>query len=158
MRLFISIAVAMLALSGFAPLATANSSWRMVSRPSLEVRPSGEEVDASMRASCAFEGMVILRIGAESHLGSGRGEPVSVTIDSGGKSAKLRGVSRLSPDSEMTGGSELVTEVPLNDPSLEILFGGKPVTMITQDQKKHQLLDADTRGTGKKFLKQCDGA
>lgn len=151
-------AIAITALFGFVPAVMAKSSWHTVSRPSLEVRPSGEEVDASMRASCAFQGIMILRIGAEDHVGGGKGEPVSVTIESGGKSARLHGVSRLSPDSEMTGGIELVTEVSLKDPALEILFGGKPVILITPDQKKHQLLDADNGGVGKRFLKQCDGA
>lgn len=158
MHSFVRIAIVIVSLFGVVSPTIAKSSWHMINRPSLEVRPSGEEVDASMRASCIFSGLILLRIGAENHLGEGKGEGVSVTIESGGKSAKLRGISRFSPESEMTGGRELVTEVPLNDPVLEILFSGKLVTMITQDQKKHQLLDVDNGGVGKKFLKQCAGA
>lgn len=155
MRTFPGIAITVAAFLGAVPPVSAKSSWSTASHPSLDVRPSGEDVDALIRASCAFDGLMILRVGAEFQVGQGKGEPVSVTIESGGKSSKLQGVSRWSPDSEMTGGTELVTELPLHDPALDILFSGKPVTMITQDQKKHQLLDADRGGVGKKFLKQC---
>lgn len=155
MQASLGIAVAIAALLGISSPVSAKSSWAIQSRPSLDVRPSGEDVDAFLRASCAFDGLMLLRIGAEYQVGNGKGEPVSVTIESSGKSSKLRGVSRWSPDSEMTGGTELVTELPLNDPVLEILFSGKPVTMITHDQKQHQLLDTDSGGVGKKFLKQC---
>jgi hypothetical protein len=55
----------------------------------------------------------------------------------------------------MTGGTELVTELPLGDPVLEILFGSKPATIITPDQKKHPLADGDSLAAGKRVLKQC---
>ncbi len=146
--------VALLLVAAAAP-AHAKMSWRTFNRPSLEIRPGEEESDATVRASCAFAGLIILRLGGQYNVGEGKGEQVSVTIESGGKSSKIRGVSRYSPDSEMTGGTELVTEMPLEDPALDILFGSKPATIVTPDQKRHPLADGDSAGAGKKFLKQC---
>jgi hypothetical protein len=155
-----TIARAVLALAALAATAApafAKITWGGKARPYLEARPSAEDSDATVRASCAFDGLLSLRLGADIGVGDGKGEAVSVKIESGGKSAKVQGLSRFSPDSEMTGGTELATDLPLNDPAIEILFSGKPVTLITADQKKHPLVDADGAGATKKFLKQCQG-
>ncbi|WP_442753732.1 hypothetical protein ACNHKD_12070 [Methylocystis sp. JAN1] len=144
-------------LAACASPAFGKTTWAGKPRPYLEARPSADEADATVRASCAFDGVLTLRLGADIGVGEGKGEPVSVKIESGGKSVKVQGVSRNSPDSEMTGGTELATDLPLNDPAVEILFSGKAVTLVTPDQKKHPLVDADAAGAAKKFLKQCRG-
>lgn len=134
--------------------ALAKTTWSVVTMPFLEARPSESETDADLRASC-FDGLVSVRIGGTIGVGKGNGEAVSVKIESEGKSAKVQGVSRASPDVEMTGGTELVTDLPLNSPAVDILFSGKAVSIVTPDQKKHPLLDADASGAGKKFRKKC---
>lgn len=135
--------------------AYAKMSWRSASRPYVEVRSGEEESDAVLRASCGFERLITIRLGAEHRIGEGKGETVTVTIESDGKSAKLRGISKNSPDSEMTGGIELLTEIALEDPAVDILFSGKPVTITMPNQKRDRLLDADAGRIGRKFLKQC---
>ncbi len=151
-RSVLILAAAILAASP----ALAKTTWSVVSRPFLEARPAEEESDADLRATC-FDGLVTVRIGGTIGVGKGNGEAVSVKIEGDGKSAKVQGVSRTSPDVEMTGGTELVTDLPLNSPAVEILFSGKAVKIVTPDQKTHTLFDADSSGAAKKFLKQCKG-
>lgn len=152
---FILAGVAALAL----PLspAVAKTTWGGKPRPYLEARPTEEESDAAVRAACVFDGLISLRLGAVYGVGKGNGEPVSVKVESDGKSVKVQGLSRKSPDIEMTGGTELAAELPLDDAAIDVLFGGKAVSIVTPDGKKHPLVDADASGAAKKFLKQCRG-
>ena len=80
---YANTALVTLLLVAVAPPALAKMSWRIVNRPSLEIRPSEEESDTTVRASCAFECLIVLRLGAQYHVGEGKGELVSVTIESG---------------------------------------------------------------------------
>jgi hypothetical protein len=137
--------------------ALAKTLWGGKPRPYLEARPTEEESDAAVRAACMFDGLISLRLGAVYGVGKGNGEPVSVRIESDGKSARVQGLSRKSPDIEMTGGTELATELPLDDAAIGVLFSGKAVSIVTPDQKKHPLVDADASGTAKKFLDRCRG-
>jgi hypothetical protein len=139
-----------------APVAAADAKtvWSVENKPFLEARSSEPESDADLRATC-FDGLVTIRIGGSIGVGKGGGEPVSVKIESEGKSARVQGVSMNTPDSEMTGGSELVTDLRLESPAAEILFSGKAVKIVASDHKTHTLFDADQAGTVKKFLKQC---
>ncbi|WP_424362346.1 hypothetical protein [Methylocystis parvus] len=157
MKRFAPAIIATASLALCAAPAFAKTSWGGKPRPYLEARSNEDEADATVRASCAFDGLMTLRLGADIQVGEGKGEAVTVKIESGDKSAKVHGLSRSSPDSEMTGGTELVTDLPLNDPAIDILFSGKAVTIVTPDQKKHTLVDADSAGATKKFLKQCRG-
>ncbi|QGM98817.1 hypothetical protein [Methylocystis parvus] len=136
--------------------ANAKTVWSVERVPMIEARPSEPESDADLRAIC-FDGHVAVRIGGAIGVGKGNGEPVSVKIEGDGKSAKVQGVSKTTPDVEMTGGTELVTDLPLDSPAAEILFSGKVVKIVTPDQKTHTLFDADSSGAAKKFLKQCKG-
>ena len=136
--------------------AQAKTIWSVASRPFLEARSSEPESDADLRATC-FDGLVTVRIGGTIGVGKGSGEPVSVKIEGEGKSAKVQGVSMSTPDSEMTGGAELVTDLRLDSPAAEILLSGKAVKIVTPDQKTHTLFDADSAGAVKKFVKKCRG-
>jgi hypothetical protein len=138
------------------PAARAKTVWSVASKPFLEARSSEPESDADLRATC-FDGLVTVRIGGTIGVGKGNGEPVSVKIEGDGKSVRVQGVSRNTPDSEMTGGAELVTDLLLDSQAAEILFSGKAVKIVTPDQKTHTLFDADPAGAVKKFLKQCRG-
>ncbi len=136
--------------------AEAKTSWGVSKMPFLEAGSSEPESDADLRAIC-FGGLVTIRIGGSIGVGKGDGEPVSVKIEGEGKSATLHGVSMNTPDSEMTGGTELVTDLHLDSPAAEILFSGKAVKIVTPDHKTHTLFDADPAGAVKKFVKQCKG-
>jgi hypothetical protein len=136
--------------------AQAKTIWSVASKPFLEARSSEPESDADLRATC-FDGLVTVRIGGTIGVGKGAGEPISAKIEGEGKSAKVQGVSMNTPDSEMTGGAELVTDLRLDSPAAEILFSGKAVKIVTPDQKTHSLFDADSAGAVKKFVKQCRG-
>ncbi len=103
--------------------AAAKTSWSVANMPFLEARSSEPESDADLRAFC-FDGLVAIRIGGSIGVGKGGGEPVSVKIEGEGKSARVQGVSMNTPDSEMTGGTELVTDLRLDSPAAEILFSG----------------------------------
>jgi hypothetical protein len=62
-------------------------------------------------------------------VGKGEGEKVALTFKSDGREAVVRGLSKWSDDSEMTGGTELVTEVKTSDPLFSVLQTGKAVRL-----------------------------
>lgn len=152
-----SISIVVAALASLRVDARERIEWRREERPYLEARSKEAESDAMVRASCALQGRIQLRLGAYFSIGRGEGEPVSITVDSGAKTASVKGVSKFSPDSEMTGGTELVAEVGLDDPVVDILFSGRQVTIVTPGKKKERLLDADASGVTKKFVDDCRG-
>jgi hypothetical protein len=68
-------------------------------------------------------------MGAESHIGKGKGERVELTLTSGGQSATVVGVSRESINVEMTGGIELQARVRRDDKLFTVLATGRAITV-----------------------------
>lgn len=134
--------------------------WVVSSSPYLEARSTETESDASLRALCAPGNRVILSFGAPAtpgFMGEGGGEPLSVELESAGQSAPVKGISKVSVDSELTGGVELFTEISLDDPLFSVLSTGKPVTMVRADGKKEVLTEGEGAGEVKAFVKACGG-
>src|ERR1700730_16444362 len=104
--------IALLGLATLTGPGQAKVAWVVSTAPYLEARSNESEADASLRAICRNSSAVELRVGAYNSVGKGQGESVVLHFNSQVGSAVLRGVSRKSEDYEMTGGTELVTEIP----------------------------------------------
>jgi hypothetical protein len=85
------------------------------------------EVDYEFWAHCRRDGTIDVGAAAESHVGKGGGEAVTLKLASGRKSATLTGISRRSENSEMTGGIELRAVVSRDHPLFAVLAAGKPI-------------------------------
>ena len=96
------------------------------------------EVDYEFWAHCRADGAIDVGMGAESHIGWGKGEKVELTLTSAGQSAKIVGVSRASANVEMTGGIELQARVKRDDRLFAVLATGQPIT-VTGSIKKRPL-------------------
>ena len=116
--------------------------------------PDVPEVDYELWAHCRRDGKIDVGAGAEAHVGKARGEAVTLKLVSAGKTATLTGVSRLSENSEMTGGIELRATVSRDHPLFEVLATGKPIAVsgpIKPMTWKVKGLSAKTA----EFLKAC---
>src|SRR5262245_41610681 len=80
-------------------------------RAFLQGMQNVSEVDYEFWAHCRADGDIDVGMGAESHIGKGKGEKVELTLASAGVSARVAGVSRDSVNAEMTGGIELQARV-----------------------------------------------
>lgn len=90
--------------------------------------PDEEESDLVLWTTCRADGKIDIGVGAYDEVGQGKGEAVTVTLASGGKSVTLKGKSRDSANAEMTGGTELQTIVTRDDALFTVLATGKPIT------------------------------
>ena len=144
-------------LFGLIPTATAAAAleWTVSTGPYLEARSTEHESDASLRAICRNAATVELRVGAQEQVGKGEGEKVALTFKSDGREAVVRGLSKWSDDSEMTGGTELVTEVKTSDPLFSVLQTGKAVR-LSGSLAKPAIWEAKGMAPSvKKFLERC---
>ena len=98
-------------------------------RAYLSGMPDESEVDNEFWAHCRADGAIEVGAAAESHVGKGGGEAVTLKLASGLKSTTLTGVSRQSENFEMTGGVELRAIVSRNHPLFAVLSSGKTVTV-----------------------------
>jgi hypothetical protein len=57
-------------------------------------------------------------------MGSGEGKSVNLVVQSGNETARIIGLSLPSADQQMTGGTELVAAVQIDDPIFELLAAG----------------------------------
>jgi len=96
-------------------------------RAYLSGMPNESEVDNEFWAHCRADGAIDVGAAAESHVGRGGGEAVTLKLSSGLKSTTLTGVSRQSENSEMTGGVELRATISHNHPLFAVLSTGKAV-------------------------------
>ena len=112
------------------------------------------EVDHEFWAHCRADGAIDVGAAAESHVGKGGGEAVTLKFASGLKRATLTGVSRHSENVEMTGGVELRATVAREHPVFAVLGNGSKVA-VTGPIKP---LTWPTKGLKAKiaaFLKAC---
>jgi hypothetical protein len=98
-------------------------------RAYLSGMPDESEVDNEFWAYCRADGAIDVGAAAESHVGKGGGEAVTLKLASGLKSTTLTGVSRQSENFEMTGGVELRATVSRNHPLFAVLGSGKTVAV-----------------------------
>jgi len=118
-----------------APAAAASAApveWRLLKqegRPYLQGMPAETESDTEFWALCRRGGKIEIGVGANSMVGKGEGETVSLTLASGSARAHLRGKSRNSVNFQMTAGTELRAEVSRDDALFKVLATGKPITV-----------------------------
>ena len=93
-------------------------------RAYLAGMPNESEVDYEFWARCRADGAIEIGAAAESQVGKGGGEAVTLKLSSGLKSATLTGVSRESENVEMTGGIELRATVARDHPVFAVLSAG----------------------------------
>ena len=98
-------------------------------RAYLTGMPNESEVDYEFWAHCRSGGRIDVGAAAESHVGKGKGEAVTLKFVSGDKTATLAGVSRESENAEMTGGVELRATVSREHPLFAVLATGKPIVV-----------------------------
>jgi hypothetical protein len=96
-------------------------------RAYLSGMPKASEVDYEFWAHCRADGAIEVGAGAESHVGRGNGEAVTLKFAAGLKRATLTGVSRESANVEMTGGIELRAVIARGHPLFAVLANGKPI-------------------------------
>jgi hypothetical protein len=96
-------------------------------RAYLSGMPKVSEVDNEFWAHCRVDGAIEVGAGAESHVGRGNGEAVTLKLAAGLKRATLTGVSRESANAEMTGGVELRAVIARGHPVFAVLANGKPI-------------------------------
>ncbi|HEX4533752.1 MAG TPA: hypothetical protein VH000_05935 [Rhizomicrobium sp.] len=131
MKHFLMAALAAAILVPLPAMATVKVNWSTDKDNGLQVlygQPDEEETDQVLSATCRKDGRIDLHLGAYDDVGEGKGEAVSVTLSSGGKSAVLNGKSQNSENFEMTGGTELFTTVGRDDALFAVLATGKPIT------------------------------
>lgn len=108
-------------------------AWNYAKGPAeLSGYPSGEsEPDYVLRLSCRAGARVEVGIGAHDDVGRARSGTFSVTLNSGDRSATLSGKSARSKNFEMTGASELRTQMSLAeaDKLLAVLASGLPIAV-----------------------------
>jgi hypothetical protein len=122
----------------------------------FEIRSDETESDTLLRAACIWGGRIDIRFGATYGIGKGRREAVSAKISAGKTAAKLKGVSVDSPDSELTGGTELLTSLPFDDPAFAILTQSGPVTIEAAGIKADRFtLGPEATTALKAFLAKC---
>jgi hypothetical protein len=114
------------------------------------------EVDYEFWALCRADGAIDVGAAAESHVGKGGGEAVTLKLASGLKTATLTGVSHESENVEMTGGVELRATVSRDHPVFAVLTAGNKIKVT--GPLKHKSLAWETKGLKPKlaaFLKAC---
>lgn len=136
--------------------ALAATKWTAGTMPSLYVMSDEPESDHLLFAVCPIRGVFEVFVGAQEQVGKGAGEAVRLRFESDGKQAVLNGVSRRSHNSEMTGGTELVTRlIPPNDDFFKVLATGKPVKVSGSLAKPVTWNHKGMAEAVKKFMKDC---
>jgi hypothetical protein len=128
------VALTVVAALAWPSAAAAEVQWSLgkengKGRPFLSGMHNEPEVDYQFWARCRADKDIDVGMGAESHVGKGKGEKVELTLVSAGQSAKVVGVSRLSVNTEMTGGIELQGKVKRDDKLFAVLATGQPISV-----------------------------
>jgi hypothetical protein len=154
---FRTLLIASLMLVPVVGPAAAKTKWTAATSPSLYAASASDEdeSDHSLYAVCPIRGIVELYVGANEQVGKGENEAVKLRVDSDGKSATLSGFSRKSYNSEMTGGTELVTRVETNHEFFKVLSSGKPIKLTGSLSKPVTWNHPGMADAVKKFMKDC---
>jgi hypothetical protein len=116
--------------------------------------PDESEVDYEFWAHCRADGKIDVGAAAESRVGKGKGEAVTLQLASAGKTATLSGRSRESENVEMTAGIELRATVPRDHPLFAVLATGKPIS-VTGPIKRLTWSAKRLKEKTAAFLKAC---
>jgi hypothetical protein len=135
--------------------AEAKTKWTAGTVASLYAMSDESESDHSLYAFCAIPGIVELYVGAQEQVGKGENDAVKLRFESDGKSATLSGFSRRSYNSEMTGGTELVTRVEATHDLFKVLATGKPIKLTGSLSKPIIWNHPGMADAVKKFSKAC---
>ena len=135
--------------------ADAKTKWTVGTVASLYAISDEAESDHSLYAFCAIPGIVELYVGAQEQVGKGKNDAVNLRFESDGKSATVSGFSRWSYNSEMTGGTELVTRVEATHDLFKVLATGKPVKLTGSLGKPVTWNHPGMADAVKKFSKAC---
>jgi hypothetical protein len=150
---------ASLALLVMLPLASdANAGFDVVNREAawLDIRPDETESDALLRLGCHGFGLIDTHFGATFDIGKGEHEAISVTLTSGKLTARVKGLSIQSEDSELTGGVELLTALMAGDDAFAVLTSGKEITLKGGRGKSERFtLGKDATAALNAFLAKC---
>ena len=136
--------------------AAAKTKWTAGTSPSLYAASDETESDHSLYAFCPMRGIVELFVGASEQVGKGENDAVRLRFESDGKSATLSGFSRRSYNSEMTGGTELVTRVETSHEVFKVLASGKPIKLSGSLSKPLTWNHPGMADAVKKFMKACE--
>ena len=110
--------------------AAAEVAWKLTQkegRPYLFAMPTEPEADTLFWALCGKGGAIALGLGGDADVGKGEGEPVAITLKSGGATASIAGRSRKSGNFQMTGTHELRASVRRDHAVFKVLATGEPI-------------------------------
>lgn len=137
--------------------AAADIEWTLSKkdgRAYLSGMPKESEVDTEFWALCRADGAIEVGAGAESHVGRGNGEAVTLKLAAGFRRATLTGVSRESENYQMTSGVELRAVVASAHPLFKVLANGKPIK-VTGPIKPLTWPVNGLKAKAADFLKEC---
>jgi hypothetical protein len=150
------IGLALLLLLPLIGGANADFEVRSGDGPWLDIRPDETESDALLRLGCHGYGLIDTHIGGIFDIGEGQHEAVSVTLSAGALTAKVRGLSIPSEDSELTGGIELLTALMAGDEAFAVLTSGKEITLTGGREKEERFtLGAEATAELKAYIEKC---
>ncbi len=112
--------------------ASAEMLWsfsREHGQPRLQAMSDEPESDAEFWALCRSGGAIDIGIGADTSAGKGEGEPVTLTLASGGTRAIVVGKSRNSANFQMTAGTELRASIARGHVLFKVLETDKPIAV-----------------------------
>ena len=128
---------------------TGEGSW-------IDIRSDETESEALLRLGCKSYGLIDTHLGGAFDIGEGGYEAVTVTLSSGALKAKVQGVSIYSEDSELTGGTELLTALFSSDDAFAVLTSGREITLLGgRDKTDNFTLGVETTAELKAFLEKC---
>jgi hypothetical protein len=131
-RALLSRIVASLAVVLAPALASADVVWQLTKKqgqPYLQGMPNVTESDTQFWALCGAGGAIEIGVGADSNVGEGNGEAVTLTLIGGPARAALSGVSRNSANFQMTAGTELRAKISRGHDVFRVLAAGEPIAV-----------------------------
>jgi hypothetical protein len=126
--------------------ASAEMLWQFTrehGRPFLQAMSDEPEADTEFWALCRSGGAIDVGIGADTSVGKGEGEPVTLTLASAGIKATVAGESRNSANFQMTAGTELSASVGRGHALFNVLATDKPI--VVRGASKPLILPAKGR-------------
>jgi hypothetical protein len=138
--------------------AAADIDWNLSKkdgRAYLNGMSKDSKVDNEFWALCRANGAIEVGAGAESRIGRGNGEAVTLRLAAGLRRATLTGVSRESDNYKMTSGVELRTVISSAHPLFKVLANGKPIAVSGPLRKPLTWPVNGLKAKTAAFLKEC---